>query len=351
MTATANLLSSACVVTEPIQCIELRVDAGVAVPGEPIPEIAVHVYWPGGKDHPRPSIALFCLPGGSINAGYYDLGGAEQPSFSFARQLAKHGLITIAIDHLGVGASTRTSDILALTPDKVAAANSNATRQITDRIRTGCLAPGLAAVPDLATIGVGHSMGALLTALQQATYSQHSAVALLGYSDNGLIQHLPSQAHHMAGESELIPDAIEALAREIYASGWPEMARSEDTNSIFYGSKADPVGVQALKAVGDKLLVVPGLQSMIPGNMAHLLARITVPVFLGLGDLDIAGSPHTVPASFAGSGDVTLFVLPDTGHCHFIFPSRGALFERVAQWVATVRATKVPADFSSLPTV
>ncbi len=331
--------------TAQVQTIEVFVDAGVPLVGEPAPKVAARIYWPDGRRYATPSIALFCLPGGSINAGYYDLGADEEPSFSFARQMAKYGLITVAIDHLGIGASTRPLDILALSPDLIAAANGNATRQITERIRTGQLAPDLPALPDLATIGVGHSMGGLLTALQQATYNQHSAIALLGYSNNGLIQHLPPQAHRLSDKSELVPDAIEELAREIYASGWPEVSRSEEANSIFYGSKADPAGIKALKAAADRLLVVPGLQSMIPGNMTHLLERISVPVFLGLGDLDIAGSPHAIPASFSGSKDVSLFVLPDTGHCHFIFPSRGELFVRIAQWVTIVQGGSAPREF------
>ena len=111
--------------------IQIFVDAGVSVEEEASAKIAARVFWPAELSGP-PSVALFCLPGGSINAGYYDLGAELQPSFSFARQMAKHGLITIALDHLGVGASTRPADILTLTPDVVAAANARATQELTE---------------------------------------------------------------------------------------------------------------------------------------------------------------------------------------------------------------------------
>lgn len=335
----------------PMRELQVFVDAGISFDDEPSPKVAVRIYWRRGPGAAPPSVALFCLPGGSINSGYYDLGAEDQPSFSFARQMAAHGLITVAIDHLGVGASTRPTDLFALTPDVVAAANANATQQLIELFKSGRIDPDLPALPDLATIGVGHSMGGLLTALQQATYGQHRAIALLGYSNNGLIQHLPAPAHRLIDKSEQVAESIQALAREIYASGWPEMVRSEDANAIFYGSKADRDGITALKAAGDKLLIVPGLQSMIPGNMTHLLATITVPVFLGLGDLDIAGSPHAIPGFFGGSKDISLFILPDTGHCHFIFPSRRQLFDRIAHWVAIVGGGETASSAESLPTV
>jgi hypothetical protein len=61
-----------------------------------------------------------------------------------------------------------------------------------------------------------------------------------------------------------------------------------------------------------------------------------VPVFLGLGDRDIAGPPHGIPAIFPHSRDITLTVLPETGHCQFIFPSRAELFRRIGEWTQFV---------------
>jgi pimeloyl-ACP methyl ester carboxylesterase len=75
---------------------------------------------------------------------------------------------------------------------------------------------------------------------------------------------------------------------------------------------------------------------MIPGSSAPECARIDTPVFLAVGDRDIAGPPHQIPASFSGSRDVTLLVLPETGHCHFLFASRRGLFTRAQGWVEAV---------------
>jgi hypothetical protein len=34
--------------------------------------------------------------------------------------------------------------------------------------------------------------------------------------------------------------------------------------------------------------------------------------------------------------DLTLLVLPETGHSHFLFATRALLFRRIAQWLGAV---------------
>ena len=80
------------------------------------------------------------------------------------------------------------------------------------------------------------------------------------------------------------------------------------------------------------LLAVVGLTSMIPGSVGPEMAAVDVPIFLGLGDRDIAGEPHGIPAFFTGSHDISLFVLPGTGHNHNVAPAREQLWDRLATW-------------------
>jgi len=82
---------------------------------------------------------------------------------------------------------------------------------------------------------------------------------------------------------------------------------------------------------------VPALFSMLPGCAAPWAAEVRVPVFLGIGDRDITGPPHEIPASFPQSRDVTLYVLPGTGHSHFAHPTCVGLFERVGRWLEALR--------------
>ena len=75
---------------------------------------------------------------------------------------------------------------------------------------------------------------------------------------------------------------------------------------------------------------------MIPGSVDREMAAVDVPVFLGLGEHDIAGDPQRIPACFTGSPDVTLYVLPGAGHNHNVAPDREVLWDRFASWAGQV---------------
>jgi pimeloyl-ACP methyl ester carboxylesterase len=308
----------------------LSVKSGVSAEGEQEFTVAAEIFWP--DDSPLSPIMFFCLPGGGMNRHYYDLQTAGDHSFSFAHAMAAQGMITVSVDHVGVGQSSRPADGFLLTPERIAHANANVAGHILGGLQAGTLIADLPALPGLVSIGVGHSMGGLLTTIQQANWPSHQALILLGFSNRGLVNYLPEPAKALIGNPDRIRREIGDVARRIYSTAYPEIAPSAESSALFYGDKADRAGGEALKKARDNLLVVGGLQSMIPGSVTDELARIDVPVFLGLGDNDIAGPPQDIPASLPNCSDITLLVLPDTGHCQFIFASRRQLFERLAGW-------------------
>jgi pimeloyl-ACP methyl ester carboxylesterase len=318
----------------------LTIPSSITLPDEESLDIAVEIFWPDDRVTAKPTAVFFCLPGGSINRHYYALDAEGDSSFSFAAAMAARGAITIAVDHLGVGGSGKPRDGFVLTPDRIAEANANAATHVLTGLRKGSLIDGLPPIPRLISIGVGHSMGAMLTVLQQALRHQHDGLVLLGFSNQGLVSHLPEPARYLTGNPEAVRAEIEAVARTIYPDPYPQMQPSPAASQIFQGASAERAGVTALKQSRDVLLTVSGLQSMIPGSIAPALESVDVPVFLGLGDLDIAGLPHEIPAIFPNSRDVTLTVLPETGHCQFIFPSRSELFARIGEWTSFVNRQK-----------
>jgi pimeloyl-ACP methyl ester carboxylesterase len=314
----------------------LTIPSGLDLPGEGPLNLAVEIFWPDRLDPAGPVASYFCLPGGSINRHYYDLQAPGDDSFSFAAMMAKQGAITFAVDHLGVGDSDRPRDGFLLTPDRLAEANANAARKVLGGLREGSLIEDLPPLGKLISIGVGHSMGGMLTVLQQALTHQHDGLLLMGFANGGLLSHLPQPAHRLAGNPAAVKAEIEAVARSVYPEPYQRIQPSPEASQIFQGATADRAGVEAIKATRDNLLVIGGLQSMIPGSIAPALDTVDVPVFLGLGDRDIAGPPHAIPAIFPNSPDVTLTVLPETGHCQFIFPSRAELFRRIGEWTQFV---------------
>jgi len=315
----------------------LRVESGVDLPGFPSARIAVDVHTPDFRSLRSPPVVLICLPGGGMNRRYYDLMTADgDSSFSFARQMSARGFIVVTMDHLGVGDSDRPEDGYLLTPELLARANAQATEVLLRRLREGNLVPGIPRLPHLLSLGVGHSMGAMMTVLQQARSHQHAGIMLLGFSTRGLPEYMPAEVRELAKDTAAVRARLPELARQMFVEPYPVIKASPQANALYAGGNADPRAVEAVKVARGPLLPVPAFMSMLPGNVAPEAAMIDVPLFLGLGERDIAGPTHPIPAAFPKSRDVTLHILKDAGHSHFLFPSRDGLFERLALWTRAV---------------
>lgn len=310
----------------------LRVDAGVELPGEGPLEIAVEVIAP---EQPRPQV-LFCLPGGGMTRRYWDLQAPNDDSYSFAAQMATRGFISVLVDHLGVGDSSRPKDSYALTAELLASANARVTAQLARKISNGSLINELQAIPHVISVGIGHSMGAMLTVLQQAQTREHGGIAVLGFSTRGLPEFISAEARELAADHAAARREAPRLARALFREDYPVIGRSAEGASLYAGNTAEPAGVEAIKAARAGLLPVPAFVSMLPGNVAPEAACIDVPVFVGLGERDLAGPPLEAPKAFTASPAVSFELLPGAGHSHFLFPSRERLFNRLAQWAGAL---------------
>jgi alpha-beta hydrolase superfamily lysophospholipase len=317
--------------------VTLKLDSGLELPGESTLRIALDVHYPDAAALGPSPLAWFCLPGGGMKRGYFDLSAENDDSFSFARAMVARGFIVVTIDHPGIGDSDRPADGYALTVDLVARSALRVTEGVRDGLRQGNLVPGLPALPDLRSVGIGHSMGAMITTVQQSLARQHAAIALLGFSTRGLPEYVPADVRELLAQD---PAALHArmaeFARKSFVVPYPVIKPSRESAGIYAGANAETAGILAVKKVGDALLPVAAWHSMLPGNVAAEAARIDVPVFLGLGELDMAGPPHQVPAAFPASRDVTLSIFPGTGHSHFLFPTRMEVFRRLDAWARSV---------------
>lgn len=312
--------------------LQKRIVVETGIAGEDRLGIAADVHWPTAlRDIPR---VLFCQPGGALDKAYFnlELEDGDNP-FNFAAQMTAHGCVVIALDHLGTGASDRPRDGFALTPAVLTAAMANAVAGLCAQLRAGLLDAALPALPEFIAVGVGHSMGAMLTAIQQARHASFAAVALFGFGTRGLPDYLSARARAYIDDAAGAQAHIVELAREKGDDPYPELVITAGNARSVYGGGADRRAVAALARARTNLLAVPGLFSVIPGSTEPDCARIDVPVFLAVGDRDMAGAPHSIPASFSGSREVNLLVLPETGHSHFLFASCALLCARLAHWV------------------
>jgi pimeloyl-ACP methyl ester carboxylesterase len=294
----------------------LRVDVADVAPAG-VRSLAVDVHVP---DHvgDRPVVCC-CVPGGGMSRRYFDLQTpAAVGNFSMARHLVDRGFVVITIDSPGVGESDIPDDGYTLTPDVVADVNERAIDHV------------LHEWPDAVRIGIGHSAGALLTVVQQARHRTYDALGLFGFGRGGHEQFaLTQEERDQAG-------GIVELTRQRFGDPLPGGGSTTTSPFLLGGMDVPAEALDALGAVKSRLLGVVGLTSMIPGSVDTEMAAVDVPVLLALGEHDIAGAPHLIPACFTGCNDFTLFVLPGAGHNHNVAPDRELLWERFVVWARSI---------------
>ena len=290
-------------------------------------------------DHP---ILLCCLPGGGMNHRYFDLrAGDGDDSFSFAQAMTRRGYVVAALDHPGTGQSRTMLDRFHLTPRLLAQAYAAAVRTLISQLRDGWLQAEVPAMPDLRSVGVAHSMGAMVMILAQAASRLHDGLALLGFSTRGLPEYLPPDIAARFDASMPVDDAqLVSCARAVF--GKPKESsdgHAAGRASLFGTRHADPRGLGALRDAMDGLLHSGALQAMLPGNVQLAASQILVPVLTVVGDDDMTGPAEPIPDAFSASVDSRLQVLTQTGHCHFVFPSRDSLWTELDRWSAALTRT------------
>jgi hypothetical protein len=283
----------------------------------------------------HPPIVLTCLPGGGMSRRYFDL---DAPGgYSMARHLAAAGFIVLTLDPPAIGESDTPDDGWTLTPPVVATALAHAVGGALAALRAGTLTDELPPLPDLVSIGVGHSAGGLLTCYQQAAHRTHDAVALLGFAGCGMPLAITGAERAYSDDPERLRADLHALAAARFDDPLPPGTTADSDYLI---AVPIPNDVRAsIARSSDRLLGLVGLACLIPGGSAPELGAVDVPVFLGIADHDIIADPSAAPTDFGGSSDVTLFVLRDSGHNHNVAPSRAALWDRIGTWARQVSAS------------
>ena len=273
----------------------------------------------------RPQDVLICLPGGTYDSHYWHLGEA---GYSFAERLTGHGHIVVALDHLGVGGSSNwAGGPLGL--ERLARNDEVAIAHVRAAVNAGELAQGLPPL-DLPFVGIGHSMGALLTLIVQARSRPFEAVVLLGYSV--IASRLPGA----------VEESVETVERRLRA----DAGNHPDSHHGFIGREAlrdffhaPDVPVRIIAADDRVMSRVPFraiAELTQPGVATAFAQSVDVPVLLGFGDTDVSPDPQAEPACYPRSRDVSVAVLEGSHHCHNLSERREDLWELVAAWLSKV---------------
>jgi pimeloyl-ACP methyl ester carboxylesterase len=276
-------------------------------------------YFPAStSEDDRP--VLICLPGGTYTRRYFDV---DVPGYSYARDAAARGFPVVSFDQLGTGGSSRPDRDIDLA-DQAAAVDA-ALKRLPDLLdRDG---------PYLA---VGHSMGGYVAMVQQAAFRSYAGLAILG-TTNGAVGplDLPNDMVTAAGT----PEGRAALIEQIVGA-MPELYIEGDRTALQAWFHLADVPAEVVEAdLASTLTVVPRLAaaaSSVPFVTVEAAGQVEVPVFLAYGEIDVSTDPRAEPAVFARSRDITLYVLPRSGHCHNMAGSRTLLWDRLARWFEVV---------------
>jgi pimeloyl-ACP methyl ester carboxylesterase len=261
------------------------------------------------------STILCCFPGGGTSSRYFELEG-----FDMAAHLAGSGVALLLVDHPGVGGSDVPNDGWTLTPELVADIDATAVERSLQQL----------ALRDVTVIGLGHSMGAMLVAYQQARHDTYAGLVLAGYSDRGLPEVLTPSELELVGSPARIARSLRDLARARFGVPLVESESSGLEMLVGPGMSADVQ--RAIQASAGPLLAICGLNALIPGSDAAVLDAIDVPVLLAIAEHDIVGPPHDAPQYLPESPDVTLHVVREAFHNSNVAPTRVAMWNRILSW-------------------
>ncbi|MDJ0849079.1 MAG: alpha/beta fold hydrolase [Myxococcota bacterium] len=303
---------------------ELRLDVSATLAEAGPLEIAATLVLPGRG---APRAVLACLPGGFLSRRYYDLEVDGDRRFSFAEHMAGLGWATLALDHLGVGESSRPDDGWRLDVEAIARANQTALEAVLGRFASE-------AGSRPRTVGVGHSMGSCLSVVQQASHGPHEALVLFSFTTAGLRPFLQGRELDLADDPDAARANVTELARERFASPYPPAADDAEagTRAAFGVGTAPPEAERALHAAATNLLAIPGLLAMLPAGYRPWADEVRVPTFVAVGDHDLHGLDR-VPAMLPKAPEVETFTLDDCWHCHHVANGRERLWNRVAGWL------------------
>lgn len=293
--------------------------------------------WAFLPDRPAEAPAiLVCLAGGLYDKHYWHLEIDGHPGYSFGAHLAEAGYIVIAVDHLAVGESSDPIDSGPLGLELLATGDAEVARQIRAMSADGSLIDGIPAVA-LPVVGVGHSMGSCLTTMVQAREGVYDAVALLGYG----VQ-ITNVYENSADADDLEARIQQTIATACQLAG----ASPTDTHIIgprsyladmFYAGEVPQEVMDADTAVQSRIPLRVAAEVTTPGFVEQYTPKLEVPVFLAFGAaVDVSPNPYSEPANYTGSSDVTLHLVPKSGHCHNFSSHRAQLWDRIAAWVPTV---------------
>lgn len=300
--------------------LPVEVSAGATI------EIAAWIFPANVARAPTPPSIVTLVNGGSYDKRYFHFEVPGRTDYSAAEALAERGHVVVLLDHLGVGESSRSPAQMTVTRQIDGLAHHAAMTEIYARLKAGTLDPAIPAMPAFLKVGGGHSMGGFSSVTQQADNATYDRLLVLGYTAIGVHLTIGGQVHSAdPGPLDLNqPDYRMPDRRMLHESfHWDDVP-------------ADVIAVDDALAV--EVPYVVSTQSITDGIISRDAGRITVPVYICLGERDVSPRPYDEPGFYTQSPDVTLHILPRSGHCQSFASTRMEMIERIDGWIRSIPA-------------
>jgi pimeloyl-ACP methyl ester carboxylesterase len=280
-----------------------------------------------------PHTLQLLLHGATYNRVYWDL--PYQPdTYSYQRDMAAHGLATLAIDELGVGESTRPLSTLL-----TGVTQASAVHQVVDRLRAGAVGN----VRYDKVVLHGHSAGSAIAVVEAATYHDVNGVVLTG------VTHLPNVP--VVGSDVLFGLQSVVLDPQLAPRGGdPGYLTSKPgmRGSMYYApGDLDPLAVQSDETYAKDQVSATSLLDIISlGLVSPLSAGINVPVLLvdGTNDTGFCGLSRDCSTAealraqeapyFSAAAQLSVYVLPGSGHSVALAVNSAAYRDVTRDWLS-----------------
>ena len=259
---------------------------------------------------------LVCLPGGGASAEFFNLA----PKNSFVKRMTAKGYAILTIDHPGTATNPLPDDHPFLAPRDAAEYIAKALGHW---------------LGEEEAIGIGHSMGGMVTTLVQAKHRPFKAIGLFGSSAGGLDWGLSDEEKKYIDKPDELARDLERLTLAKFGRAFTEIPSGPSGKSITFGGET-PELTQRLRDVSCELYAAGGMMSMVRGSFRKEVEAIDVPIFFAFGDHDIGIPPKDVPKDYINTPSFELIVLKNTGHNHFAFKSIETLCDKLDYWASNL---------------
>jgi pimeloyl-ACP methyl ester carboxylesterase len=266
--------------------------------------IAATLHLPEGMDA-APSQLVFAVHGGGYTRGYWNPEFADD-SYSFARWFTAQGKAVLAIDMLGMGASTKPEPESALSGAIIAAAHAEALRQVVAQWGG-----------PVSVTGVGHSMGGMMIIAQAAAHPAFDRVAVLGWANEPMV----------LGDTDVV-----SLQAGLIPSGYLATPRAP-MRRLFYADDVPLTLIEADEAHASTTPVTMGRDALTPGIVHAAAAQIAVPVLVVQSVIDTSPAPDKELAYFTSAPCVELDILEGAAHCQNFASTRADHWARLNDWI------------------